>query len=146
MLIGGWDSAANWDVRCGAVREKPTMMEQCELLSVGLPVWEGTRGALSHPGNKTLCLWVLGGRRWESVSGVQITDSQWTLRFTGHKMRVSRRCCKSVRPTSSIPTPTITPTSPPQPHHPASQEDTPTQCQPDRDFSSPPPCHSSHVH
>lgn len=74
--------------------------------------------AVLHPGNKTMGLWVCGGRRWESVGGVQITDSQWSQRFTGHKMGVSRRCCKSVRPTSSIPTPTITSTAPHRRTHP----------------------------
>lgn len=43
-LLGGWDPAANWDVRSGALREKPTMMEHCEPLSVGLGVRGCGRG------------------------------------------------------------------------------------------------------
>lgn len=84
---------ANWDVQGSATvwlqGGYPTRMDHCK---------PGT--AAAHPEKAIKLCWYghrEGGRRG------RIIDSQRALRFTGHKMEVSRTCCKSGQPISSIP-------------------------------------------
>lgn len=88
MEVGGWDSVPNWDVHGGA-GESP---------HAWIIVKAGT--AASREANKMM--WY---RQWESVLREEggIIDSQRALRFTGHKMEVSRTHCKSGQPISSLP-------------------------------------------
>lgn len=138
LLIGGWHPAANWDVRSDAVREKPTMMEHCEPLSVGLVGGEwGMGGLTSRPikrcasGPRGGGWGVLVGYRLQTPSG--LCDSlaiKWNS--AGDAANLSDRHPASQLPVSPLPQP------PPQ-------EDTPTQWHPGRDASGPPARRSSHV-